>query len=58
MHDRNVIQHDLCIMALLPVLYIPTIEREKEKKYDDHTQSSQSSFYIEGQGICKIPQDL
>ena len=40
-------------MTLLPVLYKPTIEREEEK-YDDHTQSSQSFFILEGQGICNI----
>ena len=33
-----------CIMSL-PLYYIYQLLKEKKKKYDDHTQSSQSSFY-------------
>ena len=45
------IQHDLDIMTLLPVLYIPTIEREEEKNMTTIHSPVNLVSILEGQGI-------
>ena len=45
-------------MTLLPVLYIPTIEREEEKNMTTIHSPVNLLSILEGQGICNIPHRI